>query len=99
MMSLTQREARNFQFDFLRPNHSLFPFFTKLVEQYSKIFNPPVDLKDRLMRIAHDRHDTLERCVERSEWERLQWEQKKKKDEEAEAERRTIDRVFESNNE
>lgn len=27
----------NYQFDFLRPQHSLFHYFTKLVEQYTKV--------------------------------------------------------------
>ena len=31
------REQRNYQFDFLRPQHSLFNYFTKLVEQYTKV--------------------------------------------------------------
>lgn len=31
------REHKNFQFDFLRPQHSLFNYFTKLVEQYTKV--------------------------------------------------------------
>ena len=34
---LMQREAKNFQFDFLRPQHSLFQYFTKLVDQYTKV--------------------------------------------------------------
>ena len=32
---------RNYQFDFLRKQHPLFTYFTKLVEQYSKILLPP----------------------------------------------------------
>jgi len=31
------KEQRNYQFDFLRPQHSLFNYFTKLVEQYTKV--------------------------------------------------------------
>jgi len=34
---LTLREQRNFQFDFLRPQHSLFQYFTKLLEQYPNL--------------------------------------------------------------
>jgi hypothetical protein len=37
-MSLMQRESRNYLFDFLRPHHILFGYFTKLVEQYTKVF-------------------------------------------------------------
>lgn len=37
---LMMREQRNYQFDFLRKQHPLFAYFTKLVEQYSKVFLP-----------------------------------------------------------
>lgn len=38
LTSLMNREARNYQFDFLRPQHSLFQYFTRLLEQYTKVF-------------------------------------------------------------
>jgi len=41
LTNLMKLEARNYQFDFLRPQHSLFNYFTKLVEQYTKILIPP----------------------------------------------------------
>ena len=53
---LMMREQRNYQFDFLRKQHPLFSYFTKLVEQYSRILLPPKDLKNRLT-------DDLERPV------------------------------------
>ena len=37
MTNLMVRENRNHQFDFLKPQHSNFPYFTKLVEQYTKV--------------------------------------------------------------
>lgn len=37
LTQLMQKEQRNYQFDFLRPQHSLFNYFTKLVEQYTKV--------------------------------------------------------------
>lgn len=45
------KEQRNYQFDFLRPQHSLFNYFTKLVEQYTKVcllggFVPPLSCDD-----------------------------------------------------
>ena len=46
---LMMREQRNYQFDFLRKQHPLFSYFTKLVEQYSRILLPPRDLKSRLV--------------------------------------------------
>lgn len=39
LTQLMQKEQRNYQFDFLRPQHSLFNYFTKLVEQYTKVNN------------------------------------------------------------
>lgn len=38
LAQLMQKEQRNYQFDFLRPQHSLFNYFTKLVEQYTKVW-------------------------------------------------------------
>lgn len=40
LTQLMQKEQRNYQFDFLRPQHSLFNYFTKLVEQYTKVCGP-----------------------------------------------------------
>ena len=36
LTTLVNRE-KSYQFDFLRPQHSLFGYFTKLVEQYTKV--------------------------------------------------------------
>ena len=36
MDQLMMKEQKNETFDFLRKNHILFTYFTKLVEQYSK---------------------------------------------------------------
>ena len=33
LTNLMNREQRNYQFDFLRPQHSLFQYFTRLLEQ------------------------------------------------------------------
>ena len=38
--SLSYSLQRNYHFDFLRKQHPLFSYFTKLVEQYTKIINP-----------------------------------------------------------
>ena len=37
LTQLMNREQRNYQFDFLRPQHSLFQYFTRLLEQYTKV--------------------------------------------------------------
>ena len=48
MNNLAKREGRNFQFDFLKSNHQLFGYFTRLVEMYSKILNPKKDILKEL---------------------------------------------------
>ena len=37
LQTLIQKEQKNYLFDFLRPQHGHFQYFTKLVEQYSKV--------------------------------------------------------------
>ncbi|KAJ8985610.1 hypothetical protein NQ317_015103 [Molorchus minor] len=48
LTQLMNLEQRNFQFDFLRPQHSLFQYFTKLLEQYTKVLIPPKSMQQRL---------------------------------------------------
>jgi splicing factor 3A subunit 1 len=40
LLSLTERETDNPQFDFLKPNHTHFAYFTSLVDAYTKIIMP-----------------------------------------------------------
>ncbi|GAN07071.1 splicing factor 3A subunit 1 [Mucor ambiguus] len=84
---LGQRESRNYQFDFLRPSHSLFPYFTELVKQYTKVFLPPRDLQEKLQTNKDNKYHILERVKERVEWVAWQEAEKKKKNDEDEKER------------
>jgi len=87
MTGLAQREQRNYQFEFLRPNHSLFNYFTKLVEQYTKVLIPSKKLFQNLDTNMHDRYTVLDRALQRVEYKTYQEEQKKKEEEKADAER------------
>ena len=40
LIALTEREKQNPQFEFLKPNHALFAFFTNLLDAYSKCIMP-----------------------------------------------------------
>lgn len=84
LAALSQREGRNFQFDFLRPQHSLYGYYNRTVAQYVKIFNPLQEQKDRL---EEDKWATLDHARERAAWEKQrrtkQEKQQKEKDEEA----------------
>jgi len=44
---LPQRESRNPQFDFLKPTHALFGYFTSLVDSYTKCLMPAKDEVER----------------------------------------------------
>ncbi len=99
MTALSQRETRNFQFDFLRPNHSLYQFFTRLVDQYTELLKSGgVDGEgakaerarmQELERNVQDRFNVLGRARERAEWAKFQEQQKQKKEEEEEREKCT----------
>ena len=120
MNTLAQKEARNYQFDFLRPTHSLFPLFNRLVEEYTKVLAPPKPTRDFLAsvlqnklkvcpapgcapdadrircthcgrsvyaRAAVDTKQILERASQRQEWEEHLAKERKKAEDDAEAER------------
>ncbi|KAI9833311.1 MAG: hypothetical protein M1819_003706 [Sarea resinae] len=95
MTTLSQRETRNFQFDFLRPQHSLYQFFSRLVDQYTELLRAGgiEDGGSEKARIAElesnfkNRFHVLDRAKQRAEWAKYQEEQKQKKEEEAEQEK------------
>lgn len=50
--ALYNREQSNHQFDFLKPQHRLFPLFSKYVEIYQKIIDPPQAIIDDLLKLS-----------------------------------------------
>lgn len=46
--ALAAREGRSYQFEFLRPTHSLFGFFNRLVEQYHLVMEPSSEMLDQI---------------------------------------------------
>ncbi|KXL43905.1 hypothetical protein M433DRAFT_155387 [Acidomyces richmondensis BFW] len=92
MTGLSQREAGNFQFDFLRPQHTLYQFFTRLVDQYTILLTTAPDgaagtRAQNLASDAKDRYRVLGRARARAEWARHQEARKAAREEEAEKER------------
>lgn len=95
MTTLSQRETRNYQFDFLRPQHSLYQFFSRLVDQYTLLLQSASTDGEKakkarmldLERNANDKFNILGRAKQRAEWVKFQEEQKQKKEEEAEKEK------------
>jgi len=86
LSTLMTREQRNYQFDFLRPQHSLFQYFTKLLEQYTKVLIPTKDFVKTLA--SEEPSKILDDIKYRANWIRHQEVQKRKVEEEAEKERR-----------
>ncbi|CAN8312206.1 unnamed protein product [Cochlearia groenlandica] len=84
---LLNRESNSHQFHFMKPTHSMFPFFTALVDAYFDVLKPPQDLKEKLRKSAADLTTVLERCLHRLEWDRSQEQQKKIEEDEKEQDR------------
>ena len=95
MTTLSQKETRNYQFDFLRPQHSLYQFFSRLVDQYTLLLqSASADgekaKKARMLDLEHnakDKYNILGRAKQRAEWVKFQEEQRQRKEEEAEKEK------------
>jgi splicing factor 3A subunit 1 len=97
LKDLRNREAGNSQFEWLRANHSFFPYFRSLVEQYKILLEEHETVQariDDLQANIKDRFYLLNRAKERSEYVRFVTAQKEKEEKKAEAEKRefaTID--------
>lgn len=87
LTNLMNREQRNFQFDFLRPQHSLFLYFIVLLKQYTKVLLPSKDVMGRLKEETESKTKILEQVKYRSEWIRYQELQRAKEEEALERER------------
>jgi splicing factor 3A subunit 1 len=77
LLGLAVREQRNPQFDFLKPTHMLFSYFTTLVDAYAKVLQPSSEQTERT-KAKTDRMKALESSVHRWEWNRSEEERKKK---------------------
>jgi len=97
LKELRNRESGNFQFDFLRPNHSFFQFFRSLVEQYKILLEEEATIKARMEELQHNiknRFHILDRAKGRAEYVKYVTAQKEKEEKKVEAEKQeyaTID--------
>lgn len=92
LSALSVREGRNYQFDFLRPSHSLYGYYNRMVESYQKVIHPPPGQVDSIVKADADpeaKWKTLEEGRQRAVWEqskrKRENEKAKERDEEAEA--------------
>lgn len=92
LAGIAQREQRNPQFDFLKPTHMLFNYFTSLVDSYSKILAPSSDLKAKL-RESSSALAALKTAVNRWDWNRIEGEKRKNSEQEADEERKAYQSI------
>ncbi|KAH9001730.1 Pre-mRNA splicing factor PRP21 like protein-domain-containing protein [Lactarius akahatsu] len=89
LAALSVKEGRNYQFDFLKPTHSLFGYFNRLIEQYTKVLMPTPEtlgkLKERSE--AGAKWKMFTEAQSHAKWERTRREQEKKREDDREAER------------
>jgi splicing factor 3A subunit 1 len=87
LTNIMNKEQRNPMFDFLKPAHSHFQYFNKLVEQYTKILLPQKDLLDKMRQEVNNPFGVLKSVAYRVEWEKAAQREKAKENELAEKER------------
>jgi splicing factor 3A subunit 1 len=90
LKELRTRESGNFQFDFLRANHSFFQFFRALVEQYKYLLSGE-DVEARIEELQQNiknRFHILERARQRAEYIKFVSQQKEKEEKQAEDEKK-----------
>ncbi|CAF0750721.1 unnamed protein product [Didymodactylos carnosus] len=93
LTSLMSKEVRNNQFDFLKPQHGLFNYFTKLVEQYTKVLIPPKDLMNKLKAEVDHPQKVMDDVNYRVEWVRHQVREKAREEEAFEKERAAYSQI------
>ena len=87
--ALSQKEGRNYQFDFLRPSSALFPLFNRMVEQYKLVLLPPKETLEKLAHVTEPggKWKRLAEIRRHAKWERIQREKQKQREDDKEAER------------
>jgi splicing factor 3A subunit 1 len=89
LASLASKEGRNYQFEFLKPTHSLFGYFNQLIEQYQKVLMPAPAMLERIRARADPstKWAVLDEARGHATWERKKREREKKREDDQEAER------------
>merc|ERR1712217_331763 len=87
LIGLTQRESRNPQFDFLKPTHALFGYFTSLVDAYTKCLMPNKEEVERLKKCANNTAEVVDKAMSRFAWDEQEEAQRASKEEEEKEEK------------
>jgi splicing factor 3A subunit 1 len=92
LAAIAQREQKNPQFDFLKPTHMLFSYFTSLVDSYAKIVHPSVELQQRVQSRT-DKNKVYEYAVHRWGWTKSEEEKKRRAEYEADSEKLAFQQI------
>mmetsp|Transcript_89765 Transcript_89765/g.257173 ORF Transcript_89765/g.257173 Transcript_89765/m.257173 type:complete len:710 (-) Transcript_89765:129-2258(-) len=87
LIGLTQRESRNPQFDFLKPTHALFGYFTSLVDAYTKCLMPNKDEMEKLKKAATFPQEIMDKAMSRFAWDEQEEEKRLHREEEEKEEK------------
>jgi len=93
LIGLTQRESRNPQFDFLKPTHALFGYFTSLVDAYTKCLMPNKEEVERLKKFAGLPLDILDKALGRFAWDEQEEQQRMGREEEDHVEKEMMGQI------
>ncbi|KZO95146.1 hypothetical protein CALVIDRAFT_538290 [Calocera viscosa TUFC12733] len=92
LQALSVREGQNPEFEFLRPTHPLFGYFSRLVGQYKTVLLPSQEGREKLRADAGTggKGRLLEEARARADWERWKRDRERKRAEDQEAERKAF---------
>merc|ERR1712151_820297 len=93
LIGLTQRKSRNPQFDFLKPTHALFGYFTSLVDAYTKCLMPNKDEVEKLKKCAANPSEILDKAMSRFAWDEQEKAQRENREEEEKADREQMHQI------
>eukprot|EP00658_Telonema_sp_P-2_P008314 TRINITY_DN13125_c0_g1_i3.p1 TRINITY_DN13125_c0_g1~~TRINITY_DN13125_c0_g1_i3.p1 ORF type:complete len:652 (+),score=181.59 TRINITY_DN13125_c0_g1_i3:105-1958(+) len=87
LTGLQNRESRNTQFDFLKPSHHLFTYFTVMVDQYTKSMHPAPSVLEKMKKLTVEEGAGLAAATRKLEWKQYTDGVNKKKEDKEELER------------
>jgi len=90
LIALTEKEKKNPSFEFLKPSHPNFPYFSFLIDSYARIISFSRAEEEEILKTFADKQNTLARCLKTYEYEHQLRATKRKREEIEEAERRTL---------
>jgi splicing factor 3A subunit 1 len=86
LAALTDRESKNPEFDFLKPTHLMFGYFTGLIDSYSKCLVPHKEELVRIQQYIDNPSLTLEIAIDRYEFQKSKMQEERKTKEERDKE-------------